>query len=108
MHQISVEDSRPAARSETGAPPASTPHLVRISQAAEITGLPASLLRKSFMSEEKRPKNVPSPPPHKRIGRAIYIIAEELPAWIGSLDRSLAGSRHSSGPAGSCRAIRRR
>jgi hypothetical protein len=60
-------------------------HLVRVPEAARITGLPRSLLRKSFMSEDKRPKNVPPPPPHKRIGRAVYILANELPAWIASL-----------------------
>ena len=60
-------------------------HLVRIPEAAEITGLPASLLRKSFIREEKRPKNVPPPPPHKRIGRAVYILADALPAWVESL-----------------------
>lgn len=60
-------------------------HLVRIPEAAEITGLPASLLRKSFMREEKRPKNVPPPPPHKRIGRAVYILADALPAWVQNL-----------------------
>lgn len=62
-----------------------TAHLVRIPEAAEITGLPASLLRKSFIREEKRPKNVPPPPPHKRIGRAVYILADALPAWIQNL-----------------------
>ena len=63
----------------------STAHLIRIPEAAEITGLPASLLRKSFMREEKRPKNVPPPPPHKRIGRAVYILADALPAWVQNL-----------------------
>jgi hypothetical protein len=61
------------------------PHLVRIPEAARITGLPRSLFRKSFMTAEKRPKNVPLPPPHRRIGRAVYILANELPAWIESL-----------------------
>jgi hypothetical protein len=68
-------------------PARATPHLVRVPEAARITGLPRSLLRKSFMTEDKRPKNVPSPPPHKRIGRAVYILANELPAWIESLDK---------------------
>jgi hypothetical protein len=57
-------------------------YLVRLKEAAAITGLPVSLLRKSFMSEDKRPNNVPLPPPHKRIGRAIYILADRLPDWI--------------------------
>jgi hypothetical protein len=63
-------------------PPA---HLIWIPEAARITGLSPSLLRKSFMCEEKRPKNIPPPPPHKRIGRAVYIVAGELPGWIESL-----------------------
>jgi len=54
------------------------PYLVRISDAASITGLPASLIRKSFMSEAKKPANVPEPPPPKRMGKAIYIIADRL------------------------------
>jgi hypothetical protein len=69
-------------------PGRATPHLVRIPEAARITGLPRSLFRKSFMTEEKRPKNVPLPPPHRRIGRAVYILANELPAWIEGLDNS--------------------
>lgn len=62
-----------------------TAHLIRVPEAARIIGLPTSLLRKSFMCEEKRPRNVPPPPPHKRIGRAVYILAGELPKWIESL-----------------------
>ncbi len=65
----------------------SSAHLVRVPEAARITGLPASLIRKSFMREDKRPKNIPSPPPHKRIGRAVYILADELPAWVETLGR---------------------
>ena len=61
--------------------------LIRIPEAAKLTGLPSSLLRKSFMREEKRPKNIPPPPPHKRIGRAVYIVADALPGWIDSLGR---------------------
>jgi hypothetical protein len=69
-------------------------HLVKLPEAAKITGLPLSLLRKAFMREEKRPRNVPAPPPHKRIGRAIYILADRLPAWVESLnDSSHAGRR---------------
>jgi hypothetical protein len=60
---------------------------VRIPEAAQITGLPASLIRKSFMREEKRPRNVPAPPPHRRIGRAVYILADELAAWVESLGK---------------------
>src|SRR5689334_10644736 len=62
------------------------PHLIRLREAAEITGLPLSLLRKSFMAAEKRPPNVPCPPPHKRIGRAVYILADRLGDWIAALE----------------------
>lgn len=65
-----------------------TSHLIRVPEAARITGLPSSLLRKSFICESKRPRNVPPPPPHKRIGRSVYIIASELHAWIHSLGGS--------------------
>lgn len=61
------------------------PHLVRIPAAARLIGLPVSLLRKSFISERKRPKNVPPPPPHKRIGRSIYILIDQLPEWVEAL-----------------------
>ncbi len=67
--------------------PRTSPHLIRVLEAARITGLPPSLIRKSFMREDKRPNNVPPPPPHRRIGRAIYILADELPAWVRSLGR---------------------
>ena len=67
---------------ESSRSPRATAHLIRIPEAAEITGLPASLLRKSFMRDDKRPKNIPPPPPHKRIGRAVYILADELVTWI--------------------------
>ncbi|MDQ7250574.1 hypothetical protein [Dongia sedimenti] len=63
----------------------SSSHLVRLPEAAAITGLPLSLLRKSFMSEERRPANIPPPPPHKRIGRAVYIIADRLGDWVEGL-----------------------
>jgi predicted DNA-binding transcriptional regulator AlpA len=78
-----------AYRDESGSQrqPRNTAHLVRIPEAARITGLPTSLIRKSFMREEKRPRNVPPPPPHKRIGRAVYILADELAAWVESLGR---------------------
>lgn len=60
--------------------------LVRVDEAARITGLPKSILRKSFIREDKRPKNVPPPPPHKRIGRAVYILADQLSAWVKNLE----------------------
>jgi hypothetical protein len=60
--------------------------LIRMADAAQITGLPISLIRKSFMSEVRRPPNVPGPPPHKRIGRAIYILADRLEDWVAGLE----------------------
>jgi hypothetical protein len=65
---------------------ASVSYLVRVDEAASITGLPASLIRKSFMAEAKRPTNIPAPPPHKRIGRAVYILRDQLAAWVDSID----------------------
>ena len=84
MRVILPDMVRPTHREELEHPdsPRVTALLIRLPKAAEITGLPLSLLRKSFMCEEKRPKNVPPPPPHKRIGRAIYILARELPGWL--------------------------
>lgn len=61
------------------------PYFVRVEEAASITGLPASFIRKTFIIEIKRPKNVPPPPPHKRIGRAVYIIRDRLHAWVEAL-----------------------
>ena len=69
-------------------------HLVKVPEAARITGLPASLIRKSFICEEKRPKNIPSPPPHKRIGRSIFIIADQLSAWVKTLGEENAPEGH--------------
>lgn len=63
-------------------------YLVDVDEAAKITGLPKSLLRKTFMREGKRPKNVPKPPPHKRIGRSIYIVTDQLSKWVDSLNSS--------------------
>lgn len=60
-------------------------YFVRVEEAAKITGLPTSLIRKTFIAEIKRPKNVPPPPPHKRIGRAVYIIRDQLHAWVEAL-----------------------
>ncbi len=71
--------------------------LVSVVDAARITGLPVSLIRKSFIREEKRPKNVPAPPPHKRLGRSVYILAEELPAWVKSLGTVSDGTRRKRG-----------
>jgi hypothetical protein len=60
-----------------------TPLLISLPEAATISGIPLSTLRKSFM--RVRPGNVPAPPPHRRIGRSIYIIAAKLEMWILSL-----------------------
>lgn len=62
-------------------------YLVKVNEAASITGLPASLIRKSFMMEDKRQPNIPPPPPHKRIGRAVYIVRDSLAAWVASIDQ---------------------
>jgi hypothetical protein len=59
------------------------PLLVNLPAASLLTGIPLSTLRKSFMRTP--PKNVPSPPPHKRIGRAVYIVADKLESWVLSL-----------------------
>lgn len=75
---------------KAGAPSRSA-HLVRVPEAARLTGLPQSLLRKSFMAEGKRPKNVPPPPPHKRIGRAVYILSDRLAEWIETLGQLPTG-----------------
>jgi hypothetical protein len=75
--------SRPLERFEH----AMSSYLVRVNEAAAITGLPASLIRKSFMTEDKRQANIPPPPPHKKIGRAVYILRDKLEAWVESIDR---------------------
>ncbi len=72
---------------------APAPQLVRVAEAARITGLPKSMLRKTFIREDKRPKNVPPPPPHKRIGRSVYILADRLSEWVRSLESSAQGLR---------------
>jgi hypothetical protein len=45
------------------------------------------------MRENKRPRNIPQPPPHRRIGRAIYILADELTVWVESLGQQPAAAR---------------
>jgi hypothetical protein len=39
----------------------------------------------------------PGPPPHKRIGRAVYIVARELPGWVESLGRTEAEEKRRRG-----------
>jgi hypothetical protein len=58
-------------------------HLISVPDAAALTGLPLSTLRKSFM--RVRPPNVPAPPPHKRIGRSVYVVADKLQGWVETL-----------------------
>lgn len=65
-----------------------------------ITGLPVSLIRKSFIEDRKRPANVPSPPPHMRIGRSVYIIRDQLADWVTTLgELSTKFSDRKPGPA---------
>ena len=58
-------------------------HLISVPDAAKLVGIPLSTLRKAFM--RVRPANVPAPPPHKRIGRAVYVLADKLEGWVASL-----------------------
>lgn len=58
---------------------------VRVPEAAAICGLPPHVLKKSFMCPAKRPKGIPAPPPHVRVGRAIFIFADKLPEWVAGL-----------------------
>jgi hypothetical protein len=76
MSRISV-DSFSAPRLPQG------PLLVRLPAAAAITGIPLGWLEKSFMANP--PKGTPPRPPHVRIGKAIYIIAERLQDWVREL-----------------------
>jgi hypothetical protein len=61
------------------------PIYLRVPEAAAVTGLPEHLLRKSFIRADKRPKNVPPPPPHKKLGRSVLIIAAELSGWAATV-----------------------
>jgi hypothetical protein len=85
---ISPDKNRLRDEADERRPTRTTAHLIKVPEAARITGLPGSLLRKSFMREDKRPKNVPAPPPHKRIGRAVYILADHLSTWVESLGKA--------------------
>lgn len=71
--------------SQTSAVPAGLPLFLTVKQAAEVIGMPLSLLEKSFMDPAKRPSYAPEPPPHVRNGRSIYILTAELPAWARAL-----------------------
>jgi len=85
---------------EAAAVPASrkaSAHLIRVPEAARLTGLPRSMLRKSFMREDRRPKNVPPPPPHVRVGRAVFILADKLDAWIISIGAPIAPRKRPRG-----------
>lgn len=67
-----------------------TPVLVKVQRAAELSGYPKSFIRKTFICEAKRPKNIPPPPPHQHRGRAVYIYAEHIPSWVKSVEVFLA------------------
>lgn len=62
---------------------ATTPITIRIPEAAELTGIKKHTIQKSFMA--RRPRGVPPPPPHVRVGRAIHILVADLPAWVASI-----------------------
>jgi hypothetical protein len=70
--------------------PDTHPILVKVQRAAEISGYPTSFIRKTFIREELRPKNVPPPPPHQKRGRAIDIYADRIPAWVEEVQIFLA------------------
>jgi hypothetical protein len=61
------------------------PLTVRIPEAVELSGIPEHVFQKSFMRPDRRPRGIPAPPPHVRVGRAIFILTAELPAWVASL-----------------------
>lgn len=63
--------------------PKMPPVFLRIRDAAAATGLRESFIRRTFL--RKRPKNVPPPPPHRRVGRTILIVAEALPEWAAAI-----------------------
>ncbi|MGE3476794.1 MAG: hypothetical protein AB7H70_13405 [Rhodospirillaceae bacterium] len=67
-----------------------SPILVKVSRAAEISGYPKSFIRKTFIREELRPKNIPPPPPHQRRGRAVDIYADQIPTWVKTVEAFLA------------------
>lgn len=97
---LRAESSRTEAKTLTPPQPSAAPsmrqpsaHLIRVPEAARIIGIPQSLLRKSFMREDRRPANVPTPPPHIHIGRAVYIIADQIPAWLETLGAAQGNPR---------------
>jgi len=61
------------------------PLFLSVKQAAEVIGMPVSLIEKSFMDPAKRPAYAPPPPPHRRQGRSIYILTDGLAAWALAL-----------------------
>jgi hypothetical protein len=67
------------------------PHLLKVPEAAALSGIPLSTMRKTFMRE--RPAHVPPPPPHKRIGRSVYVLSDKLEAWVNSLDAPVKRGR---------------
>lgn len=89
-------------------PVPSHPLLVSVKEAAAITGLPESLIRKSFIDERKRPPNIPSPPPHKRIGRSVYIIRDGLARWVSRIGEDPAETNDGQPRRGRPTAVQRR
>lgn len=67
------------------------PFAVSIADAAKITGLSESTIRKSFMTPGRRPPGLPNPPPHIRPtpGR-ILVLTAPLPAWVAGLGQGSA------------------
>lgn len=94
--QPEEERSAPEAAAVSASRKASA-HLIRVPEAARLTGLPRSTMRKSFMREDRRPKNVPPPPPHVRVGRAVYILADKLDTWIMSIGAPIAPQKRTRG-----------
>lgn len=73
-----------------------TPILVKVQRAAELSGYPKSFIRKTFICEAKRPKNIPPPPPHQHRGRAVYIYAEQLATWVKEVELFIAAQNRKS------------
>jgi hypothetical protein len=97
--QVDIKEKR-ILNHEEQAPEASntaSPILISVPQAAEIAGIPKSFLRKCFIDPKKRPRNVPSPPPYIRRGRAISIIAADLLGWVRGLGLGNATDRRRPG-----------
>lgn len=73
------------------APNPNRPLAVRIPQAAALSGVPTHVFEKSFMrpGRKSRPRHIPPPPPHFRVGRSIFIYVDGLSAWVESLGKPI-------------------